>query len=407
MLSLRFIDILYRQFSFFFRNRFGGFAVTSALILPIILISVGSAIDIAIAHKAQARAQSVADAAALNSAIFVRNFDRQPLSDAEGYVDNISYSARDIGYEFSNFVEGGSNGVNVILNYDDLKGEVQANVTGRVNTTFMQLFGHDDISFSANASARYPGAAMEEANQGTPTSILMVLDNSGSMGFDDQIIQPGFTRSPPGAQPRLTGLRQTMTEFRSFIAENVDLQAPFGERVLRMGLLTYSSSIRNSIAMNWGLLAQSHIDNMFAQGGTESVAPMNRAAIWMLSEAGFHQNETGSADPQRVVIFMTDGNNNNTTSDAWTLFLCDFMKERGVTIYTIGFSLEVGNYETNQFWPRTDFISLGERDRAFNLLQGCATSEETFLQAQDTAALQDVFEQIGREVFEDNIRISN
>ena len=47
----------------------------------------------------------------------------------------------------------------------------------------MQILGQQDMSFSAEATAKY-----EFTQNFDPASVLMILDNSGSMSYDDKPI---------------------------------------------------------------------------------------------------------------------------------------------------------------------------------------------------------------------------
>ena len=61
-----------------FKNEDGNIAITFGLTLTVMLVGAGSAVDYASLSKAHKKSQSVADAAALHSAIFVKNHSRFP-----------------------------------------------------------------------------------------------------------------------------------------------------------------------------------------------------------------------------------------------------------------------------------------------------------------------------------------
>lgn len=122
---------------------------------------------------------------------------------------------------------------------------------------------------------------------------------------------------------------------------------------------------------------------------------------------------------RKVVVLMSDGWNNlmpynysaygfvweaqanilgayygapaNETLDYITNEICDGMKRRGITIYTIGF----GNVSTIRNAPSTVNAPL---------LQSCATSSQHFFLAPTNAELQAVFKKIGKEL--SNLRVS-
>ncbi|MEE9347827.1 MAG: hypothetical protein V3U82_06500, partial [Robiginitomaculum sp.] len=224
------------------------------------------------------------------------------------------------------------------------------------------------------------------------------------------------------------------------------------------GLAPYNSSYisTKAVAPNWNspVLTNSNINAMVAGGGTNSSGAMAQAQTWMDGENTAHFDEHGNDEPLKYVIFMTDGVNNTTgqscdaghwhyrhyyhetishnsyeswwggwdrvwvrendentfyweaqgcknisSYDAQTIASCSVMKamDPPVKIYSIGYALTVTSGTTQR---RKDEVA-----QAHALLKGCATDDEHFYDAANAAGLEDVFDDIGEDIKEDQIRI--
>ena len=111
---------------------------------------------------------------------------------------------------------------------------------------------------------------------------------------------------------------------------------------------------------------------------------------------------------------------------------CDELHAAGVEIFSVGFALEPGQYETNAwanisdchytpFRPTTALerpgclpveaydseTAIRNANIAEGLLQYCANKDENFISANDTAALTAAFERIGNTIVQEIIRIES
>jgi len=327
----------------FKRDESGTAALTWALSLTVIIGAMGAAMDFAILSNADARSQAIADTTALAGAIYVKTHGRPPTADGE-LTDGI-HTAASLGYKYKNFVVGGAEGVDVIIDYDDNAKEVTTTVVGKTNPTLVQILGFGQLEFSSTSVVSYLN--IEDK---FPASIALVLDNSGSMQFDDRLPERienvnfdcwkwnwGWFISTcthrhgvkaDGAQIRLAGLKSSVIKFQDDLRDRLGTEDESDRRTVRMGMLPYSSAIDEDreVAMNWGYLpegtqtnnnnanAQRTIYGMRADGGTNSNPPMARARTWLQAEGAHHTAEaerTQSIDKEalKFVIFMTDGQN--------------------------------------------------------------------------------------------------
>jgi len=308
------------------RDESGTMALSWAVSLAVMLGVIGAAVDFSLLSSAKAKSQTIADTTALSAAIYVKTHGRPPSADDNSSThDGLTegdHTATSLGYGFKNFVIDGSDGVNVNIHYDDAAKEVTTTVTGETLPFLVQLLGVTDLPFQAQTVVSY--LEIEEA---FPASIALVLDNSGSMAWDDRFaLSSGL--SPAGARPRITGLEEAVDEFMS------DLDSRLGPQnnaatysVLRTGMLPYNDAIipaatttnprGGQVAMDWGRIEMGDITAMEAEGATNSSPPMTEAWTWLQNEVGVDSAHYAEAqahgktprDPLRFVIFMTDGQN--------------------------------------------------------------------------------------------------
>jgi hypothetical protein len=403
------------------------FAICSVFILG----TIGAAMDISTLKSAQSHSQAIADATALTAAIFVKNNGRMPSAPQvnsngeaepeEGFQHMKLYTAAELGYDYKNWVAGGAENVTIQVSYDDNAKEATVTVRGRTNPSFIQVFdsfgpsdgrGHAKLSegkkqerqakrkntmtFTAESVVSY-----YEIEDAFPASIALVLDNSGSMRWDDRPVDSDGNR-PANAGSRISALKVSVETFREDMRARLGNQvAADGHRVLRTGILPYNDQIiaqTNGLAreMEWGYsgINDGHIASMGARGGTNSNPPMAEAMTWLATEDDDHRAEAerhnqGYRQPLKFVVFMTDGQNSvgsrylvqdDDAPNAWTFWngswyqwtnsypnwywdyfgfeqgwlrrtadrdtvaSCTAMKAQGTEIFTIAYGLDVGDY---------------------------------------------------------------
>ncbi len=443
----------------FKRDEGGQMALMMAVSAVAVIATAGAALDYSVVANADSKAQTIADSTALSAAIHVKNFGSAPTSKDEGLYG--SYSASELGYDMSDWVKNGASGVNVSISYDNTAKEATVTVTGKTIPTFAQVMGHDELDFKATSTVKYYDIELKD-----PASIVLVLDNSGSMGWDDkaEIFTSQHSHyTPSDAIPRIDGLKTSVTNFMTSLDNLVGDQTSVavGDRVLRTGMLAYNSSTINArtVNMKWGTLSNGNITSMNAGGGTNSAPPMDTARQWMALEDAIHDTEHGKT-PLKFAIFMTDGVNTsgNTawvqtdgtgywrkwscsyyggcryryyseyynphfnfaangyeegetvlTSNQETLTDCTAMKNAGVKVYTIGFALEPGRYEENYTsYGNMQYEDISEEtsNQAYAFLQGCASSTQEFIKADNAGTLEQAFQTIGNDIVQEIIRIS-
>jgi len=427
------------------------FAVSAVAVIG----GMGAAMDYSTLSNAQSRSQSIADQTALAAAIFVKNNDRPPESFQEGFTQG-THSADSLGYEFKGFVDGGAGNVDINVVYDDNAKEARVTVSGNTVPTFIQILGQQELAFSAEAVVSYL-----DIDDKHPASITLVLDNSGSMSWDDKLANPDG-RSPDDAAPRIDGLEFSVNKFNFELQDRLGTTDDDGYRTVRTGMLPYSSDIVAStqVQMKHGYLTPREVNAMTPAGNTNSNPPMQRAKEWLDGENQQHRLEANRVsveyrEPLKFVVFMSDGQNTigdffftedefaptwwrqrsngswqgfyagdfpnfsggfgyerghlRRSSDLDTIETCQTLKAQGTEIFTIGYALELGFYNANSSSnpTLTREVDLWNQTNAFNLLQSCASKPENFVRAADNEELEAAFDTIQNAIVKELIRIKS
>ncbi len=433
-------------------NEDGSMATMFSVSLLTILLAVGTTFDINQVQTSSFRSQHVSDMVGLMATVHVKNHGKPPTKDSEGFVNNKTYSAKAEGFDIGPATQGG-NDVTFKVTYDQTNAQAIVTMNGTVETSFMGMFGQSSLGFNRKTVVKYAQSDLKD-----PASVFLVMDNSGSMAWDDKPRATRYGSRPAGAQARIQGLKKTVVDFNEYLGESVG-GSTSGKTTeyLRMGMTAYNTNTINSrtVNPNWGTLSNSKINGMVAGGGTNSSNSMNTVYNWMKGEDAKHKAKTGSK-PLKYVIFMTDGVNNQeyvcewknqsgtnywrkvrnngtyqyrsswrqpggrgwtegrnecgyvNTANIETLKTCTKLKNDGVEVYTIGYALEPGTYATNppsNQWSTTQ--SASSTTIAYDFLNSCASSPDHFVKAENTDGLKAAFDKIGADIVADVVRIAS
>lgn len=450
----------------FKNDKQGTMAVMWGASLMAVVTAVGSAYDYNKVSNARQQSLATADMLALTAAVYIRDNGEKPSSSADGFKNNTKYYLEDLGITLDPYADNrakqrGAEGRNndreapyFKIRYDfPEKGMVTASIHGQTRPAFMGIVGIDNVDFSSASTVSYQVNDIKQ-----PASIGLVLDNSGSMGWDDG-----------NGTIRMTGLQTTVGNFMAsvdtIIAETteavgevagLDLGLSSGTSendVIRTNMITYNSNIVSEHLFDWSTIPSYKINGMTAGGGTNSSGAMDRMVARMAAEDQIHMDVNG-AIPLKYVIFMTDGVNNTThyencvtieghwhwyhkknktisetyqsgknwkkvwvydnneheryneeqqtcdevsSYDAATVSSCNQMKASGVKIHSIGYALDEKPNDSDE--------RKAELERANSMLASCSSGPEYFHQAGNAELLDQVFENIGEDIVEDTIRI--
>lgn len=427
----------------FLQNEEGSFGVMAAISSLMLVMFAGSALEIMRLHSSQAKLQILTDNMALTAAVYIRDNVTPPTSSSIGFTEGTLYTVEQVntGQTLPN-VSG-----NFSITYNEELGQAEAAFDGKVHTAFLSAFHNPEIDISARSEVKYPAVGT------AAISVAIVVDNSGSMAWDDKPLIGSSRQS--GTISRIEGLINTAKQFNGDLyADLIENAASTQTNYLRMGMIPYNTDvIANRIQnIDWSTLNDDDIDDMSAGGGTDSRGPLNYAKNWMTLEDAIHENENGE-EVKKYVVLMSDGSNNEewvcdwrnknrtrlwrrfngfryeytqsrrSPGSGWTegiasncqllnnsnsdsLSICTQLKNDNVEVFTIGFALAPGIYYQNYPYSNSKTeISQTTTDTAYGFLSSCASSSEHFIKAEDADELAAAFEKIGKKITEDSIRI--
>lgn len=351
----------------FAQNRKGNFVMTTAVLMPVVLIAAGLSLDLANLASLKGRMQAASDSVSLAIATRIAKGSLN-LDEAEAFGKALMQAqmAEDL-LRFSNLVIDPR--VTIVETGTGGNKSWKVTVGGRASqdtTPLAAFFGKETMSVGTSSTA---SAGIEEKKNSV--SLGMVIDVSGSMGWYS------------GGIRRINALKSASTALFAQL-DSVDPD----EDYVRTAVVAYNSRKAGQREFNWGTShSASFISGRSARGGTSST----HAFRWMASkiraidEDSPHEDRTGQT-PIRNILFMTDGSNNRRSDDWKTISLCDQTKAEGVTVYTVAF---------------------GAPARGKALLKSCASSDDHYFETRTTSELIAAFENIGKATAKTLTRITN
>ncbi len=344
------------------KNTQGGVAILFAMSIIPMILAVGMAVDYSEAARLKSAAANSTDAALLAAASIAASTadlddEAAVLSQLQAnfqlyYYENMTTDSR---YTYRGFT----------LTYDPAVREIRAHVKYEYDTSFMGIVGINKMDVNVVASTRI------QMSSGGAISMYLVLDRSGSMSWSATTNQEWGT---PYSDSRIFALKEAVAD----MIGQLETKDPTHE-FTRMGAVSYHSEQQSPQNLAWGTaLVNAYVQALPADGGTNSWKAVRTAyrALKGNSEENKHQAQSGQS-PKRVILFMTDGDNNDPSYDRKTLKFCGKAKNKGIEIFTVAFKAPSG----------------GEA-----LLQECATDASHYFDASDADELALAFMRIGAAV---------
>ncbi len=184
---------------FYCGARAGSIAIAFAVMLPVVIGSVGMSLDLAQAHLVRERLGGAIDAAAL-AATASETEETAITARVEEFFD-VNYPAEKIGETYD---------LNVSVNGD----EVTVSAYADFDTSFMKILGVDQITVYRETTVQREVSGLE---------VALVLDNTGSMSSNNNI----------------QALRDASESFVRILFESTS-----DPSYIKIGLVPYSSSVR-------------------------------------------------------------------------------------------------------------------------------------------------------------------
>lgn len=392
------------------KDRGGNFGMMAALATPLILAAGGVAIDLANMVTMKNQMQDAADAAALAAASALAAKTPETPEKAKEIALNF-LKAQSAGSTSEGWGESGGTGdaafksASADLASDDAPPADEATVdiiegsNGATGKTFkVSIVNKHTIEF--NAMTRLLGQKWTQletratAESATETknalSMYLVLDRSGSMAWKTNTKNtaksscPNYTESNWGKYPNLAATSPCyVTKIDALKAAVKDLLAQLKtadpkDLYVRTAAVSYNSAQDTAGNLDWGTTGTAtYVNALVATGGTASGNAFKTAynKVTAAAENTAHKAKNGQV-PTKYIVFMTDGDNNNTSDDTTTLTWCDTARKNNVQVYTVAFMAP---------------------DRGKALLKSCATTTANYFQAEEAADLIAAFKAIGEK----------
>ena len=348
----------------FKRDKSGNIAMMFALLLSVLLLGVGAAVDMSQLASTKSKTSDIADGMALAAAIAAKS------GKTVGERKRLGQEAADAVFEANKIMVSGVEMQKPDITIDDATKNVTIIVKAEVSNSLMSMFGHKTSTASSSAVVSYKIDAIP------PISMAFAFDTSGSMGFS------AVGASSKTRMEVLQGATQLLFDAMESEAENPTL--------LKASFSTTFSSYNTDIVASedWSFGEQSitdvinYVDAMVPTGGTNSTPSLQYAYDQLVINRP-------TTDPKwrGFVLFMTDGANNNTAVDnPATLALCQSLRDDpSITVIAVAFSAPAAGEE---------------------LLEECA-SDGKYYESKNASDIEKDFAKIGREIGETVFRLKS
>jgi Flp pilus assembly protein TadG len=346
------------KFSQIIKSRDGNFAMLAAVLLPVAMIAGSLALDTTNALSMKTRLQNAADSAALATATRLYQEENLSVADAKAFAATfLKGQVEEDSTAFDGFSIAPTITITPVNNNGGTTWKVSVAVTGTQKATPMaKLIGRDTLSVNVTGKSQ----SGSESSQGS-ISMTLVLDQSGSMDWKLD------------GEKKINVLKKAVfgliDQFKA-----VDKKGDY----IRLGSVSYNSNVTGKNNMTWNInRVHNFVGQLQATGGTDSTDAFKWGynKVSSTKETDEHKARTGQ-EPERIIVFMTDGDNNYTSADTSTKKLCDEAKADGLTIYTIAFAAPT---------------------RGQQLLSYCADKPENYYDARNSQELIDAFKNIGEQ----------
>ncbi len=394
------------MFKRYLKNSSGQFAIMFSVTATMLMTGMVVAVDYTNMVKSRAKIAAIADAAALAGATVSDKSDAERRAVVQKFVDANGGA----------FLPATIKGEPTII-FDDVNEEVRVAIHTELPMFFGNFIGKKKAAVSNGSIVSYIEKNLD------PVTIAFSLDVSGSMG--------GTTSD---GRIKIDALKESITDLFMAIEESVD-EPGLLDTALRTGMTTYNTAMVDDQNMNWGWNhLQTAANALTAGGGTNSAPALANAYKQIRDDRVFRSNndpEFKLSDLRETVIFMTDGDNNQSDWDDESIKLCTEMRAEGINIYSVAFaapdkgqvmlldcaSWDDKNKDKGSKNPRGNSDHLGclRATQNGNPPSGngkgpCkdrSGKEDHYFDAADATAFRKAFRDIGKAILNQDIRIKS
>jgi Flp pilus assembly protein TadG/uncharacterized protein YegL len=391
-------------------DRGGNFALMAALIIPVLFAGGGVAMDMANMMMAKNQLQDAADTAALaassalinegmsipNAKKLANDFLIAGISAQEGVVLDEAFSKN----TKINIVE--QLATNTVGNSKTYTVDISSSYNLPLNP-LTRLLGKQTATISAASKS------LSSSETKNALSMFLVLDRSGSMAENTATVnkdQPTKTytydcsyysgrryisQTCTGTETNFITKIEALKTATENLTKYLKTADPTGSLV-RTGAVSYNASMQKQTDLVWGTdSAVNYVKALTATGGTDSGNAVKTAYeklmlkknnVLVEDDAHFVKNKQA---PTKYIVFMTDGDNNNTSADTETKKWCDKAKEDNIQVFTVAFMAPT---------------------RGQTLLNSCATTSAHYFKAENAEQLNEAFKYIGEKASAMTVRLT-
>lgn len=381
------------------REQSGNFAVITAILLPVSIGVVGLGMDVNTMVQNRRTLQNAVDAAALATATAMTNSlsasdaDALAKSFVTSQMANASSSATSSSANLTTISTiTTTTGSNNSKTYDVA---VSSSYTMAMNP-LSSAFGWKTVTITANGKAE----ASTSSSGGTPLSMYLVLDRSGSMseyptytttctGYNSHTqTSYTYTCTQKSTQSKIEALK-TAVQTMAAQLKTADPQSIY----VRMGADSYSAKADTPEPMGWGTTkVVNYVNELEPNTTTDAQGALTAAHNALVSTNKTEATAHGTTNFGRYVVFMTDGEMTSangypsSTIDTAVRSQCTSIKKDNIVIFSIAFNAP---------------------DTGKALLSYCATDTSHYYEATDSVSLITAFGDIGKQATKSSTRLIN
>ncbi|WP_354688026.1 vWA domain-containing protein [Candidatus Liberibacter africanus] len=355
----------------FFRNHAGGFSLLTAILLPIVIISIGIAIELVHIFYSKVEMHSIIDRALLNTALeLAKKKNRFIVGRTVPEIWKNNFHNELVMDGFSTEIDDVMR--STLLSVDSPYDTKNLSVVSKYKVPF------DVCSLIPLCKNKYDYVTVLVTSSmkiGIPKNfgmdMMVVLDVSKSM----------VSLMPP--KRTITRIEVVKTELNAMLKRIEKISNV--KNVVRTGLVTFADKVVESLPLDWGIkrLVKS-MRNMKFGINTDSTPGMQYAYDQIFDKKATSEHRSrGHEKHKKYIIFLTDGENNSMDSDFKSLSICNMAKEQGAIIYTIDIQYA--------------------KERAEKFLKNCSSPDHFYLITDLSLDMHNVFSNIGQDIIKNHI----